>query len=347
MALEVPQHIHQRLVAVIDDLRNAVGQEAAKAFLTPLTNLEPVEFHPRAETCDDWWMEFINDEYTTDANNLSCPAPSGKAEDPPLRIIDSQTEADTCSPACSSAPSPHTTDPTSAEGNTTLEACELCGQSKARRKRQKPEYNILEAVVQDLPRRDLLVSLESHWQALRTEGIYTMPSREVFTCTLEGSSEQARRLQHHLILRHLDIDDDLYQWRRPIEERRNLDGYSAFFREAQAKQMTEKHIRRRGERSSSTAQVEYLAHIYADRTPKDYKRAKQGFQKDLRNGRRWSILIDDFVTDDGGVIPGLGLGFLLLCGPLTARIMSYARRYRDNLLTNLTDIIQRNTAIPI
>ena len=29
MTLEVPQHIQQRLAAVIDDLRDAVGQEAA------------------------------------------------------------------------------------------------------------------------------------------------------------------------------------------------------------------------------------------------------------------------------------------------------------------------------
>ncbi len=46
-----------------------------------------------------------------------------------------------------------------------------------------------------------------------------------------------------------------------------------------------------------------LVHIYADRTPKDYKRAKQGLQKDLRNGRRWSILSDGFLTDDGNSIP--------------------------------------------
>ena len=31
MALEVPRRIHERLIAVIDDLRNAVGQEAARA----------------------------------------------------------------------------------------------------------------------------------------------------------------------------------------------------------------------------------------------------------------------------------------------------------------------------
>ena len=179
----------------------------------------------------------------------------------------------------------------------------------------------MEAVVQGLPRSDLLDCLETHWQALTGEGIYAIPSREVLTWTLEGSSEQARRLQCHLILRHLDVEDDLHQWRRSITERRNLDGYNAFFAEAQAKQKSRKYTRRRGERNSGKVHADYLAHIYADRSPKNYQRAKQGLQKDLRNGRRWSILVDGFITENGNSMPGLGLGFLLLCGPATARKM--------------------------
>ena len=40
MTLKVPQHIRQRLVAVIDDLKNAVGQEAAKAYLMTSSQIE-------------------------------------------------------------------------------------------------------------------------------------------------------------------------------------------------------------------------------------------------------------------------------------------------------------------
>ena len=47
---------------------------------------------------------------------------------------------------------------------------------------------------------------------------------------------------------------------------RNVDGYNSFLAQVQAKQRTGKHTRRSGERSSSIAQMEYLAHIYADRT---------------------------------------------------------------------------------
>lgn len=105
---------------------------------------------------------------------------------------------------------------------------------------------------------------------------------------------------------------------------RNLDGYTSFFAEAQAKQRIRKHTRQSGESNSNKAHKEYLAHIYVDRTPQDYERVKQALKKDLRHGRRWLILVDGFVTDGGDSIPGLGLGLLLLCGPAIAREMSYA-----------------------
>ena len=54
MALAVLQRIHERLVAIIDNLRNAVGQEAAKVFLISLTNAEPVEFEHKVAICDDF-----------------------------------------------------------------------------------------------------------------------------------------------------------------------------------------------------------------------------------------------------------------------------------------------------
>lgn len=324
MTVEVPRHIHTRLVGVINDLRNAVGQKAAVAVLASFTNVEPVECVPDAAVCDDSWMEFINENFVTNASP-SNPAPSsppGKTKDPCQPRTDSQTEEpDT---GCS-APSPQTTYLVSSDTTTVKERCEHCLGSTIRPRRGKSYNPSLEMVVQSLPRSDLLECLETHWQALTGDGIYAMPSSEVCTWTVERSSEQIRRLQYHLILRYLDVEDDLHQWRRSIAERRNLGGYNAFLAEAQAEQRIEKRTRRSGERSSSKAHTEYLAHIYADRTPKDYKRAKQGLQKDLRHGRRWSILIDGFVTDDGDVIPGLGVGFLLLCGPATARKMLYAR----------------------
>ena len=136
----------------------------------------------------------------------------------------------------------------------------------------------------------------------------------------EGNSEQVRRLHHHLILRHLDVEDDLHQWRRSIEQ-----------------------THQSGESNSNKAHKEYLAHIYADRTPKDYERVKQALKKDLRHGRRWSILVDGFVADNGDSIPGLSLGLLLLCGPAVAKKKSYAHTFKKNLLICITVITLQDT----
>ena len=210
MALEVPQHIHERLVAAINDLRNAVGQEAAKAFLISLTNVEPVEVQPEAAICADSWMEFINEDFMNDASDPSQStllSPPDKIEDSSLRATVSQTEADTTCPARS----PHIANPLSSNTSTAPGPCEHCRESESPQERGGSENSILEAVMQGLQGSDLLDCLETHWQALTMEGIYAMPSHQVLTWTLEGSSEQARRLQYHLILRHLDIEDDLHQ----------------------------------------------------------------------------------------------------------------------------------------
>jgi len=53
MLLKVSEHLQQRLAEVINDLRDAVEQEAAKAYLTSIFNIESVKFEPEAELCDN------------------------------------------------------------------------------------------------------------------------------------------------------------------------------------------------------------------------------------------------------------------------------------------------------
>ena len=345
MTLEVPQRIRQRLAAVMDDLKSAIGQEAAKAYLTSITTIESLVLEPEVELCDDSWMEYINEDCMTDASDLSYPmtcSPHKKIEEPFLQMTNSQTEADPYCPALS----PQVANHVSPGKGTPAALCESCREPKKHHKRTS-EYNTLDMVVQNLPRRNLLHCLKTHWDILKVEGIFAMPSRQVFTWTPEGNSKQVRRLHHHLILRHLDVEDDLHQWQRSIAEMRNLDGYTSFFAEAQAKQRIHKHTRQSGESNGNKAHKEYLAHIYADRTPQDYERVKQALKKDLRHGRRWLILVDGFVTDGGDSIPGLGLGLLLLCGPAIARKMSYAHLCKENLLTLIAVITLQDTLILI
>ncbi|KAL9098334.1 MAG: hypothetical protein Q9163_005990 [Psora crenata] len=135
-------------------------------------------FEPEAAIYDDSWMEFVNEDLMIDASDPSQSrpsSPSGKIEDASLRSTVSQTVADTCNPA----PSPHTANPMSPIRSTSSGPCERCRESEAHQKRGRSEYNILEAVVQGLPRSDLLDCLETHWQALMTEGIYVARNKLV------------------------------------------------------------------------------------------------------------------------------------------------------------------------
>lgn len=89
MTLEVPQRIRQRLAAVIDDLKSAIGQEGAKAYLTSIFTVDSLVLEPEVELCDDSWMEYINEDCMTDASDLSYPMPCSpyeKIEEPFLKM---------------------------------------------------------------------------------------------------------------------------------------------------------------------------------------------------------------------------------------------------------------------
>ena len=251
MAHQVPLQIRQRLAEVVHVLKNAVGQHAAKDYLTRISSEEPIEVELGTEPCDDSWMEFINNECITDASSPSYPTPlssCGQIEEPPLQIADSQTDADSRHPASL----PQTACLETSAGSTTEEGCSKHRHvSTTDSKRGICNDDTLEALVEKIPRRNLLDRLAIHWEAMKTDGIFAMPSRQLLTWPLEGNSKQVRRLHHHLVLRHLDIEHDLYQWRRSIAELRNLDGYTSFLAEAQAKQTTCTKKRQRGETNSS------------------------------------------------------------------------------------------------
>lgn len=89
MILDVPQHIQQRLAAVMDDLKNAIGQKVARGYSTHITTVESLEFEPGAELCDDSWMEYINEDCMTDASDPSCPtlfSPYERIKEPANRV---------------------------------------------------------------------------------------------------------------------------------------------------------------------------------------------------------------------------------------------------------------------
>jgi len=151
-------------------------------------------------------MEYINEDCMTNASDLSylmsC-SPHEKIKEPCLQMANLQTEADPCCPALSPQVA-------NLGKSTPVALCKSCQEPKKHRKRRISQYNTLDMVVQNLSRSNLLNCLKTYWDTLKVKGIFVMPSRQVFTWTLKGSLEQVRRLHHHLILRHLNVKDDLH-----------------------------------------------------------------------------------------------------------------------------------------
>jgi len=139
MTLEVPQHIRQRLAAIIDDLKSAIGQEAAKAYLTSITTVKSWVLEPEDELCDDSWMEYVNEDCVTDASDLSYPIPGSlyeKIEEPFLQMTNSQAEADPC--CLASSP------PCISETGTPAALCQSCREPKKHHKRRTSFRDALE-----------------------------------------------------------------------------------------------------------------------------------------------------------------------------------------------------------
>ncbi|KAI4121826.1 MAG: hypothetical protein LQ347_006726 [Umbilicaria vellea] len=195
----------------------------------------------------------------------------------------------------------------------------------------------------------LLAFLSEYWEILRVNGLYHHESAQTFQWTVDSSPVYIRRLHYHLILDHLGTEDDLYLWRRPIAEINNLNGYRAFFAETKGEIKRKEPTRRTGETNSQKAHKEYLAYIYADRSPRDPDKAKQSLKTHLEFGRRWSILVEGFVGEGDIVVPGLGLGALLLCGPSIRKKMSiptllgdYTIRGKRNIQPAAENLVQNH-----
>ncbi len=80
MTVKVSQHLRQRLATVIHDLKSAIEQEAARAYLTNVINVESLVLESEVEFYDDSWMEYINEDCMTDASGFSYPMPCSPEE---------------------------------------------------------------------------------------------------------------------------------------------------------------------------------------------------------------------------------------------------------------------------
>jgi hypothetical protein len=319
MATVVPAQIQQQFQSIIRFLGEDVGQEATRAYLRSLCAEASLDMllgrNRRGKSALERQHAITSSQRdgSDDPNGLDISPPTrtytGPSSPPPSNTpredLPTMTSSeDIPSPGRRLSPSNPETPvlssvPLSAE-KTSLTLCQKCTcdrcvKSKRHKKGTDGNGGMLDTGTQGFLRPKLLELLSEYWETLKVDGLYYHESARSFQWTLQDSPVHVRRLHYHLILDHLGIEDDLYQWRRSIAEINNLYGYQAFLAEADVQMRQRQHTRQSGETNSQKAHKDYLAYIYADRTPKDIDEAKHALKKNLEFGRRWSILVDGFV----------------------------------------------------
>ncbi|MCJ1475012.1 hypothetical protein MMC13_003672 [Lambiella insularis] len=240
MALNIPPSLQQRFASVIHELQDIVGPDSTKAYLSFLANSNESDpeslvksyrkVHCSDEQCtpgedfetgEEPWMAYLNEGcMTDDANTLDPMAPSVTflAREPTTEAFLIKTSSLTDSTkakistsldvgAFGSSSATESMDPI------LCERCvgERCKQQATRSKKGKEDDSFIGGIIQGLTRRNLLDFFATYWETLKTDGLYTDSSVQVLGWTLESNTAHVHRLHHHLILRHLRIEDDLHQ----------------------------------------------------------------------------------------------------------------------------------------
>ncbi|KAH6719563.1 hypothetical protein BKA61DRAFT_714197 [Leptodontidium sp. MPI-SDFR-AT-0119] len=165
-----------------------------------------------------------------------------------------------------------------------------------------------------------------YWEILKIHGLFVDQSREAFQWSnaINGPVHVQRR-EYHLILRKLEKDDDLQQWRRFVAEYRTLEGYNEFHRQATKQRINGTQARGSGENDNNKAHKEYVKHMFPDGDPETLLAAPAALKKDLQLARRWAIWVEGYDEKKDGLVPGLGVGVGLLVGlEIKKRIYSIA-----------------------
>jgi hypothetical protein len=194
--------------------------------------------------------------------------------------------------------------------------CEKCKKLQERATRKRDKRASLEIVAGLFPRPDLINILDKYWEILKVHGLFADQSREPFQWSNAiNSPVNVQRREYHLILRKLETDDDLQQWRRFVAEYRTLEGYNEFHHQATKQRINGTQARGSGENDNNKAHKEYVKHIFPDSHSETLLAAPAALKKDLQFARRWAIWVEGYDEKKDGPVPGLGVGVGLLIGP--------------------------------
>ena len=174
----------------------------------------------------------------------------------------------------------------------------------------------MDVMAKQFPRKDLIDFFDKYWEVLKFHGLFSNQSGKPFEWSAEvNCPAYVQRRQYHLILRYLQKEGDLQQWRRSIAEYQTVKGYDEFRCEVTKQRLSGIQVRAPGENDSNKAHKVYVKHMFPDICLEELRTTQAAFKQDLQFGRRWKIFAEGCVAegDDPGV-PGLSTGVFLLAG---------------------------------
>ena len=318
-----PHHLQERTNDLLLALQSELGKDAANQFILTrsaiyygdngLPGIDPqAVMGPGSPNEDDSWQHAFtqNSDYSPgnvsmsshqDLDEILDPSPDSMGSvrhesSPAFDDQGSHSEADPNIPMCKRCD------------------CEKCKKLQERAKRRRGKRASLETVASLFPRPDLINILDKYWETLKVHGLFADQSREPFQWSdVINNPVHVQRREYHLILRKLERDDDLQQWRRFVAEYRTLEGYNEFHRQATKQRINGTQARGSGENDNNKAHKEYVKHMFPDGHPETLLAALAALKKDLQFARRWAIWVEGYDKKDG-LVPGLGVGVGLLVG---------------------------------
>ena len=334
--MEIPAELQEKTDSLFQELQSKLGKHGANQFVLTRTAIHFEEntsvINPQelmntgSPTTEDFFNMYVSppadDSDSSGGDSSGGDATSNKDLDEILGLLPALKDN-----ASSRSNTPVDSRSLSFKENQDTPLCKRCNCTICKRRRDRAKKKgkkvSLDAVAKQFPRKDLIDFFDKYWETLKLYGLFSDRSGEPFEWSTEVNCPvYVQRRQYHLILRHLETEDDLHLWRRSIAEYQTLKGYNGFHREATKQRLSGMQVRESGENDNNKAHKEYVKHMFPDIRPEDLSTTLAAFKKDLQFARRWEIWVQGYVEEkDKRKVPGLSVGVFLVAGPEIKRMM--------------------------
>lgn len=304
MEIEIPAQLQERTDLLLQELRARLGKDAANRFVLMRSAIYYINEIPRgvdpqelAREDSSYTDESWKFDFTYDSDHRVRDTITSSNEELDNLLGSSRLELVQPIPLCTQC------------------TCEKCKKRRVRAGQRVKKQGSLDVILGQFPRTDLIDILAKYWETLKVRGLFSdQPQESPRWSKLNNSPVHVQRLRYHLILRKLEIEDDLHCWRRFVAEHRILEGYNDFHREATTQRINGMQARASGENDNNKAHKEYVKHLFPDQNINALLVEQAALKKDLQFARRWAIWVDGYAEKKGSLVPGLGVGVGLLVG---------------------------------